>query len=174
MTGSAATAAVERRSRNSPDASSRRPHHARSGRARQGCEGSDQPLRFGLAGRRRLVDERHHQHAMPVISQPTTIGGGAATLDLADGRVNTPPPIIEPMTGAISGKSVSCGACRSDRLPFDFRGSRSHQPAPGVCFQPKGCGGRFSVWKYVTVKYLPARNPARSRYRPRLAARSVH
>jgi hypothetical protein len=44
---------------------------------------------------------------MPVISHPMMIAPGAAAFDMSEGRLKTPPPIIEPMISAISGKRVS-------------------------------------------------------------------
>ena len=51
----------------------------------------------------------------PVIPQPISTGPGAAWADMSCGRLNVPAPIIEPMTMAASGSSVSlrpplCGA----------------------------------------------------------------
>ena len=44
---------------------------------------------------------------MPVISQPIRIAPGDAPFDMSEGRLKTPPPIIEPTTRAVSGRSVS-------------------------------------------------------------------
>jgi hypothetical protein len=43
----------------------------------------------------------------PVTIQPITMAPGEAPLDMSDGRLKTPPPIIEPTTSAISGRRVS-------------------------------------------------------------------
>ena len=43
----------------------------------------------------------------PVTIQPITIAPGPALLEMSDGRLKTPPPIIEPTTSAIKGASVS-------------------------------------------------------------------
>src|SRR6478736_3329405 len=44
---------------------------------------------------------------MPVTTQPRMIAPGPAPLDMSFGRLNTPPPIIEPTTRATSGSNVS-------------------------------------------------------------------
>jgi hypothetical protein len=44
---------------------------------------------------------------MPVTIQPMMIAPGEAPLDMSDGKLKTPPPIIEPMTSAVSGNKVS-------------------------------------------------------------------
>ena len=49
---------------------------------------------------------------MPVITHPMTMAPGEAWRDMSLGRLNTPPPIIEPTTSATSGSSVSLSDVR--------------------------------------------------------------
>src|SRR5262245_52428798 len=46
---------------------------------------------------------------MPVTSQPMRMAPGDALFDMSDGRLKTPPPIIDPTTSAIRGRSVNFG-----------------------------------------------------------------
>ncbi len=43
----------------------------------------------------------------PVIAQPIMMAPGEAWADMSPGRLNTPPPIMEPTTKPISGSRVS-------------------------------------------------------------------
>ena len=43
----------------------------------------------------------------PVMIQPIRMAPGDAPRDMSDGKLKTPPPIIEPMTRAMRGRSVN-------------------------------------------------------------------
>ena len=43
----------------------------------------------------------------PVMNQPMRIAPGDAPRDMSDGRLKTPPPIMDPMTRAMRGRSVN-------------------------------------------------------------------
>jgi hypothetical protein len=57
---------------------------------------------------------------MPVTSQPTRIAPGEAAFDMSEGKLKTPPPIIDPTTSAVSGRSVNFGVDNVDAVGTSF------------------------------------------------------
>jgi len=47
---------------------------------------------------------------MPVMSQPSRMAPGDAPRDMSEGKLKTPPPIMDPKTSAVRGNRVSFGA----------------------------------------------------------------